>query len=58
MQELRRIDISTVGTQLSEHRLSEFSLIRMRGRHYFLAAAGKRRSGHWNFATGERKAAV
>ena len=54
---------STVGTRLSEHqlseyRLSDFSIIRMRGRNHFFSSSRKRRSGHWNSATGESKAAV
>ena len=48
----------TVGTQLSEFRLSEFLIIQTLGRCHVLAVAGKRRSGHWSSATGESKAAV
>ena len=42
-----------VGTRLSESRLSERVDIAM-----FLAAAGKRRSGHWSSAAGESKPAI
>ena len=49
-------DPCTVGSQLSESRLSKFLIIQMLGRcHAIGVAAEKRRFGHWSSATGEGK---
>ena len=48
----------TVGTRLSESRLSKFSIIRTLGRRHVFGSSGKKTFCHWSSATGESKAAV